>query len=327
MSNSISQALSADCDNCFRRTEAHLYVTEMSNEARVKPAAIFRPQALEELQCIARTKDDTQCRGKIGEAYSSTASQQATVTLASQAPETDMSEILRLLVCKRHSEEQILKQMNGLLATYTPELIGFARSHTARADSTSKLCDRNSNMSVRIKLERPIRPEQFSDGFLYAFTSEFEPGFVKIGCCRSAPAQRIRQWDKCYPKATLYHEEACKFPQRMEELIHLEWADRRYSKQCDVGSCKWKSHDEWFKCLPTEAERIMQQWKRLLQFCLYGPTTRQLEDRWKLLLQEVDPFRKEKLTANDLLRACESIPVSPFVPISDALASMSIGYS
>jgi hypothetical protein len=240
MSNSISQALSADCDNCFRRTEAHLYVAEMSNEARVKPAAIFRPQALEELQCIARTKDD---------------------------------------------------------------------------------------MSVRIKLERPIRPEQFSDGFLYAFTSEFEPGFVKIGCCRSAPAQRIRQWDKCYPKATLYHEEACEFPQRMEELIHLEWADRRYSKQCDVGSCKWKSHDEWFKCLPTEAERIMRQWKRLLQFCLYCPTTRQLEDRWKLLLQEVDPFRKEKLTANDLLRASESIPVSPFVPISDALASMSIEYS
>ena len=132
MSNSISQALSADCDDCFRRTEAHLYVAEMLNEAIVKPVAIFRPQALEELQCIARTKDDTQCRGKIEQAYSSTALQQATGTLASQAPETDMSKILILLVCKKHSEQQISKQMNRLLATYTPELIEFARSHTAR---------------------------------------------------------------------------------------------------------------------------------------------------------------------------------------------------
>ena len=279
MSNSISQVLSEVCDDCFRRTEAHLYVALMSNDAGAKPAAIFRPQALEEFQCIARTKGNTQCRGKIGEAYSSTASQQATGTSASQASETDISKILRLLVCKRHSEQQILSQMETLLETYTPELVEFARSHTDRTDPTSQLCNKNSNMSVRIKLESPISSEQFPDGFLYAFTSEFEPGFVKIGCCKITPARRIREWDKCYPKATLYHQEGFKFPQRIEELIHLEFADKRYSKQCNVGSCGSKSHDEWFNCLPTEAERIMQQWKRLLQFCLYDPTTRQLEDR------------------------------------------------
>ncbi|KAG9664677.1 hypothetical protein KCV03_g10099, partial [Aureobasidium melanogenum] len=296
----------------------------MSNDAGAKPAAIFRPQALEELQCIARTKGSTQCRGKIGEAYSSTASQQAIGTSASQAPETDISKILRLLVCKRHSEQEILSQMNGLLETYAPELVEFARSHTDRTDPTSQLWDRNSSMSVRIKLERPIRPEQFSDGFLYAFTSEFEPGFVKFGCCKSALAQRIRQWDKCYPKATLYHQEVFKFPQRIEELIHLELADKRYSKQCNVGSCDSKSHDEWFKCSPAEAEQIIQQWQRLSQSRLYDPMTRQLEDRWKLLLQKIDPIRQEKLTAGHLLEATEKRPGSPSVLISDALASMSL---
>jgi hypothetical protein len=324
MSRSTLRVLSAVCDNCFRRTKASLYVALMPNDAGAKPAAIFRPQALEELQCIARTKGKTQCRGKIGEAYSSTASQQATGTSASQAPETDMSKILRLLVCKRHSEEQILSQMNRLLATYIPELVEFARSHIARTDPTSQLCDRNSNMSVRIKLESLISSEQFPDGFLYAFTSEFEPGFVKIGCCKSTPAQRIRQWDKCYPKATLYHQEVFKFPQRIEELIHLELADKRYSKQCNVGSCDSKSHDEWFKCSPAEAEHIIQQWQRLSQSRLYDPTTRQLEDRWKLLLQTVDPYRQEKLKAGHLLEATENRPGSPSVLISDALESMSL---
>jgi hypothetical protein len=52
--------------------------------------------------------------------------------------------------------------------------------------------------------------------------------------------------------------------------------------------------------------------------------TRQLEDRWKLLLQKVDSFRQEKLTAGHLLEATENRPGSPSVLISDALASMSL---
>ncbi|KAH0175698.1 hypothetical protein KCU67_g10, partial [Aureobasidium melanogenum] len=53
-----------------------------------------------------------------------------------------------------------------------------------------------------------------------------------IGCCNSTPAQRIKQWDKCYLKATIYHQEVFEFPQRIEKLIHLGLADKRYSKRC-----------------------------------------------------------------------------------------------
>lgn len=56
--------------------------------------------------------------------------------------------------------------------------------------------------------------------------------FIKIGCCNSTPAQRIKQWDKCYLKATIYHQEVFEFPQRIEKLIHLGLADKRYSKRC-----------------------------------------------------------------------------------------------
>jgi hypothetical protein len=104
----------------------------------------------------------------------------------------------------------------------------------------------------------------------------------------------------------------------------LEFVDKRYSKQCNVGSCDSKSHDEWFKCSPAEAKQIIQQWQRLSQSRLYDPTTRQLEDRWKLLLPTVDPYRQEKLKAGHLLEATENRPGSPSVLISDALKSMSL---
>lgn len=102
---------------------------------------------------------NAQCRNKIGKAYSNAASRQAHGISAKQAPEKNIHEILRLLICKKQRELQILSQIDRLLETYTPELVEFARNHTERTVTTSEVCDRNSITSVRIKMESSIRSE------------------------------------------------------------------------------------------------------------------------------------------------------------------------
>lgn len=118
--------------------------------------------------------------------------------------------------------------------------------------------------------------------------------FVKIGCCKGLPAQRIRQRAKLYPEAALYHAEPFSFSQRIGRLTHLEMADKRRSKRCDIDSCKSKNLDEWFERYPVEVKQAIRQWKRLPHFCLYDTMTRQLENRCKLLLQKSIPIVRRK---------------------------------
>lgn len=172
----------------------------ISHEAGHKLAAIFLPQAREHFQCIANTMKNKQCRAEIGKACSDKASWLAAGLLATQALDEGIRTILKLLVCGRHGEQHIGVQMDNLHKVYGPELVKFAQSQPDRMDRTPQPSDRNSKMSVRVKFKSPNTSGHFSDGFLYAFTSEFEPGLVKIGCCRNYPAQRIRQWNECYPK-------------------------------------------------------------------------------------------------------------------------------
>lgn len=287
---------------------------------------MFKPLDLDERQCIAHTKKHVQCHGKIGEGYLASATRRIS-ELRSSATEncTLLVAIVRLLICKRHSENCIHHQLEGLMQKYEPELMEYASTHRPSNSVEFRLCQRNSKTTLRMKLESPIKDNQFPTGFLYIYTWDSMPGFVKIGCAKTSSAKRVAQWAKCHPALTLAFHTDFIFPQRIEELVHLQLADKRYEVSCNLPSCKSDYHNEWFTSSVEGARRLLEQWKALAERSpIYDIDTRQLAGFWKKVLQTFVQHDCVETIAEDSLKSTGKMSAALDAVIVDDLERMSL---
>lgn len=280
--------------------------------------AFFRPKGLQQHQCLALKNDGSQCCNKVGYSDLDNATKRMHRVSKSNETENDLHGIFEFLVCKLH-RKTISSQMDGLCSRFEAKLSRYINTLAIRAPVSTRPSKRNSNTTLRAKLESHIEEKQFPNGFIYVFRTASDPQFVKIGCSNHSPTARVAQWAKCYPEAKLLLKEAFDFPQRIEELIHLQLADKRVEMQCDVPSCKSGFHDEWFECSVEEARVVIQDWKKVSTTPLYD--NRQLRSVWRDVLQIVNG---QDVTAANLLEAKERQAVTDFSTALSMLGALSL---
>lgn len=253
------------------------------HKANVKVDGLFKPRNLNAYQCIARTVRGVQCRGEISEGDLRSASSQMRLLTGSTGENRSLLKtITPLLVCKRHPDWRVQTQLQDLMRIYESDICEYGKICGPLDRVEPRACQRNSATTLLQKLKSPIESNQFEGGVVYLFTWDKQPGFVKIGCAKGLSDRRVAQWAKCYPRLTPNFDMKFDFPQRMEEMIHLELAGKRYEMRCDIRSCRSEYHDEWFKCSVEEAETLVRRWRsRDDEHTLYDLHSRRLTDYWK----------------------------------------------
>ena len=241
----------------------------------------FEPRCLRDLQCIALKLNSDPCAGRIGAACSAWATRLIWRLGPNCLPREDLETVIRLLVCNRHNETALKKQLNDLIKIYTPQIQVYTAADAPDFSPQGNRCGRNLRQSLRSKLGQDIKDTQFAAGYLYIYTCPYIPGFVKIGCSKDEPSRRIKEWRICYPLATEQYRCNIEFPQRMEELVHLRLATSRYEMICLAPQCDCNYHDEWFRCSVEDAKGIIEHLKALHdKRALYDRESRKLSSYW-----------------------------------------------
>ncbi|QIW94535.1 hypothetical protein AMS68_000053 [Peltaster fructicola] len=101
-----------------------------------------------------------------------------------------------------------------------------------------------------------------AEGYVYALSTPY-PGVVKIGSSgRSGEIRQIEQ-EACLPGCRLIVQAWFCFPERIEQLIHLQLgAVRRKIMQCENKACR-RTHVEFFQLPDKEAKLVIEDWKEL----------------------------------------------------------------
>ncbi len=115
------------------------------------------------------------------------------------------------------------------------------------------------------------------------------------------------------------------FPQRMEELVHLQLADKRYEIRCSLPSCKSDYYDEWFRCSIEAAKRFVKRWIMVSTIApIYDIKTRQLAAFWTEVLHgSIQPDAVE-VTAEVLLEGVGARSALSDLAVVDDLERMSL---
>lgn len=238
-------------------------------------ANFFKPQYLQERQCIAHTSKDRQCRARTSEGRLCLALKLLRRTSINGEKVSESREtIIRLLVCDMH-RLQVDSLLDGLIKKYQPEFHGYARTHEPKETTILRQCVRNNRTNFRSKLKSAIKGEQFDCGHIHIFTWPYMPHYIKVGCTKNSPAERIKQWAKCYPDAVAAYSVWLNFPQRIEELFHLQIVDKRYDILGSSRSCKSTYHDVWFL---SSIEEMRASWTITKHFLSNSGCTIQVRD-------------------------------------------------
>ena len=253
----------------------------------------FKPADLDLCQCLAFTKQQKQCQGTIP-AHRKMEISLDVVKWQRAAKVEDkgylLENIIRDLICPNHHPDSIQRQLDTLVPKYQFQLTEYARKVFVDWLELEKprQSHRNSQKNFGLKLGTEIKSEQFVEGYVYVFTSECVPGLVKVGSTKSSVAERVKEWRKCYYKPQILCSERFQFPQRMEELVHLQFVANRREVLCWKRECKMKFHDEWFQCEPHRMKAVVEEWKRLTKAAgLYDAKRRILAERWKVQLDRL----------------------------------------
>lgn len=224
----------------------------------------------------------------------------------------ERQEVMQNMVCLcacNNTHRRTLRRNTMLLATWVANL--EAHSHSpAEIDQlltgyqnpefTRYSAKSNKDVVAALRCSPLEVPSKL--GFVYAFTTPYKPGFVKIGWAAS-PSKRVAEWAKCFPEATVAFEEQFEYPEQIELLIHLENAPGRMQivcRRCSLGQKSSVNHDEWFEMDIAEAKRVITRWKNLIcQEPLYTKD-KVLSAKWAPVLAFVT-----EQTASGLLAAME----------------------
>ena len=118
-------------------------------------------------------------------------------------------------------------------------------------------------------LQKSLKDEDATQGYVYALSMEEYPGYIKIGCTRDSIENRRKDIGKCvpYPLQVYNKNDFLLVPnhRRVEKLIHEELRNERQKFACSCrtkpdGTCS--EHDEWFAISKTKASEVVDKWRK-----------------------------------------------------------------
>lgn len=278
---------------------------------------------LQRCQCIATTVKNLPCKNhiRLDELVAVSEGIIGIHALATKEKEAAIAAAIKGLMCTSHREKQSKSQVDDLAIKYKSAILEYSKicRHLELEEPRPWLG--NSKTTILTKLPRVINLEQFSGGFIYAFTQKSRPGFVKVGCAKRSVAQRCKDWARCYPAANLEVEMQTSFPQRVEELIHLQLHGFRYEIRCDT--CDVGRHTEWFKCSLELIENTIRDWVLLMNANgLYDIESRQLSARWDGIVSNLVNCNITRITAKVLLEAQANGSMTTDLVVEESLARL-----
>ena len=136
-------------------------------------------------------------------------------------------------------------------------------------------------------VSKPFGHAEHKEGYIYMFTRESDPGYVKIGWSKNVK-RRMGEWERrCgYKPVLAYQSPRIPHAFRVEQLIFTQLAGSRYNDmRCiNEGICGAR-HKEWFKLRTRDAKEIIERWIDWVLDSPYDETGR-LEDSWATYLDQ-----------------------------------------
>ncbi|PWI65241.1 hypothetical protein PCL_07291 [Purpureocillium lilacinum] len=136
-------------------------------------------------------------------------------------------------------------------------------------------------------------------GYVYAYTVQGNPQYVKIGCTTDTVEQRLREWEfDCNRASTVLYPMPSSTVarvsnvRRVEALCHAELSHRRI--RIDCKGCL-KPHLEWFEVSAADAIAVIQKWSKWMATEPYQFSV----EKWELKpveqkrIREIGCFMKE----------------------------------
>ena len=116
-------------------------------------------------------------------------------------------------------------------------------------------------------------PAEADSGYIYVYTKEEDPGYVKIGYTKQRAETRLGQWScTCGQHAIeAYVSDWMPHAKRIERLItvELQLAGSRVEEKNCRGCCK--NHKEWFSISVSRAKEVVDHWTTWMKkFQPYG---------------------------------------------------------
>ncbi|KAL6918485.1 hypothetical protein FSST1_009980 [Fusarium sambucinum] len=151
---------------------------------------------------------------------------------------------------------------------------------------------RSSYPMIKQKITKALKTVDHSDGYIYMYEVEGNPGFVKIGyTTHPSVDKRLEEWEfdcnrvsKALYPIPLSTAELVPHAHRVEALCHAELDHRRIRIYCHA--CL-KPHIEWFEVSSTDAIKIIQKWSRWMKTNPYKPPALREGKKWMIKIEEM----------------------------------------
>lgn len=125
-------------------------------------------------------------------------------------------------------------------------------------------------------VSKPFGRIERKQGYIYMFTRDSDPGYVKIGWSTNV-TRRMREWEqRCHYKPVLvYTSPLIPHAFRAEQLIFTQLAEWRYDDMRCINEDICRSqHKEWFRLRKRDAFKVVKRW---VWWVMTSPF---LEDGW-----------------------------------------------
>ena len=227
-----------------------------------------------------------------------------------------MERIIRLRVCNNTHRKKLinasqLKLLESLVEAYKEMQVETEPSEPQLMLGEEELFERHPppgpRRTIELILRRTINQRQDEEGMIYIFSWPRKPGLLKIGYAKESAEDRVRTLRHCHPEASLLYKMDVTFPERMEQLIHAELADKRYRLREDCLGCG-KRHTEWFAVTLEEAKRVIRDWCGIAASPLYTEG-RTLSPHWTHIIGKMP--RVTALALSQCLEKMSSVRGDP----------------
>lgn len=200
-----------------------------------------------------------------------------------QDTNTKLEEVIRLRTCPTHRQKLEAQYLMCQAKIYSETLLQSGQGLRPGAAEDPPFLPYNANPSLNLvrKLKEPINPNQDPSGFLYVFQIKSAPGFVKIGYGAKSLDDMLKRWRKCHSEPTICFTEHFDYPERMEEIVHLNFFRNRFTYACKICN---KRHDEWFKISVEEAQLDISRLKTITQRAPLYTKARRLSSYWSSVI-------------------------------------------
>ena len=146
-----------------------------------------------------------------------------------------------------------------------------------------------------------VESEGPTHGYIYIFRIVGRPGYVKIGITEGPIRPRLKQVQSCTKfKLEVLGQSSptlIRFYERAEKLIHMDLRNKRHYFKCKCKRTKaghdseandgLTKHGEWFAVSESEAEKVVEKWKGLMQLEPYNEDG-ELKLEWKTRIKNCE---------------------------------------